>query len=520
MSVGRHRVSVGRVAKLLRVAVSVAFLLLLTALMTVVTARVALALDCVARIQVFPLALGGAAAALMVWFGLTLLFGRFYCSSVCPMGTLLDVFSHLRRGGWRKGRVKHPFHFSQPLNRFRYVFLGGVAASVALGVAVVPSLFDPYSAYGRICTELWLPLWQTICGKEIFVASWLAFVIALITLVAIGVAAYRRGRLICNTVCPVGSTLGIFSRYSLFHFDIDTDLCVNCRKCENVCMAECIDMADHVVDGSRCVACFNCVGVCENNAMRYTWRRKKLALPLMQRVGSAAAAPMVEGDAGCKTLKDDAKCSNGNNGRSPVGIDRRKFLATGLVVAITPAIDAIARSTERESEEKYGGGRLKKLKPVAPPGRHSMADFMERCTGCGLCVAHCPSKVLRPSVKQYGWLNMLHPVLDYGRAYCLYDCTNCTEICPTGALMPLTKEEKHIFIIGHASVEADTCIGCGRCAAKCPRRAVAMVARGQSPVRNGASVAMVDTTLCIGCGACESVCPVNPVKAIRVDGIV
>lgn len=88
----KHRVTAGRAIKLSRVVVSAVFLLMMTALLTALSARVALGLHWVARIQVFPLALAGAVGALVTWFGITMLFGRVYCSSVCPMGTLQDIF--------------------------------------------------------------------------------------------------------------------------------------------------------------------------------------------------------------------------------------------------------------------------------------------------------------------------------------------------------------------------------------------------------------------------------------------
>ncbi len=515
-----HRVTAGRAIKLSRVVVSAVFLLMMTALLTALSARVALGLHWVARIQVFPLALAGAVGALVTWFGITMLFGRVYCSSVCPMGTLQDIFSHLCHSSRIGGRAPRPFRYSLPRNRFRYAFLCIVAGCAVVGAGALPSLFDPYSAFGRIASNLVRPVLEFVVGEPVLTASWLAFVIAVVTFLAVGAVSYMHGRLICNTVCPVGSTLGIFSRYSLFHFDIDTDLCINCRKCEHVCKAECINMADHVVDGSRCVACFNCMDVCENRAMRYTWRRKKLALPMMQRVGSAAAAPIADGVGERPVVKDDTggTCAADS---CRVGVDRRKFLATGLIVATAPALGALAKGADAMGGRGIGGQRhLTKARPVAPPGRRSLSEFMERCTGCGLCVAHCSSKVLRPSANEYGWLNMLHPVLDFGRAYCLYNCTVCTEVCPTGALLPLTRDEKHIFIIGHASVEAASCIGCGRCAARCPRKAVTMNPRTAAEGGAARVVACVDTTSCIGCGACEYVCPVHPVKAIGVDGIV
>ena len=520
-STKKHSITLGRAMKLTRVAVSVILFLTVTTLFTTLTSKVAVALDWVAHIQVFPLALAGAAGGLMAWFGLTLLLGRVYCSSVCPMGVLQDVFSHLHRFAGR-GRRRHPFRYSMPRNRFRYAFLCVVAGAVVLGAGVVPTLFDPYSAYGRVASEIWRPVWQFVCRSPVFFATRHAFAKAVVTFLAVGMVSYRHGRLICNTVCPVGSTLGIFSRYSLFHFDIDTDVCVNCRKCESVCKAECISMADHVVDGSRCVACFNCVEACDSKAIRYTWRRKKLALPMMQRIGSAAAAPLA-GSSEAPVIKDDAGGVGSDAVSRPAGIDRRRFLATGLIVAAAPAVGALARATGGDVQRATveGGHNARAVRPVAPPGRRNMADFLERCTGCGLCVAQCPSQVLRPSVNEYGWLNVLHPVLDYKRSYCRYDCTICSDVCPTGALLPLTRDEKHIFIIGHASVDASACVGCGRCARRCPRKAIAMEPRDSSTHGNRAQMAArVDTSLCIGCGACEYVCPVKPVKAVMVNGIV
>lgn len=492
--------------KLIRVAVCVVMLVFATLLFTVVSAKVAIALNWVARIQIFPLAMAGAATAVAIWLAVTLLFGRVYCSSVCPLGVVQDIFSRLRHGDSR-----HPFHFSQPRNRLRYAVLVIVAVGSAVGIGAIPSLLDPYSAFGRMASDLARPVVEFLGGAEVVAASWLAILIAVATLALVGWFSFRHGRIICNTVCPVGSALSIFSRYSLFHFDIDTDLCINCRKCEHSCKAECISMDDHVVDGSRCVACFNCVDACDSGAIRYTHRRKKLSLPMMQRIGNATAAPCGS-NAEPPAIKDDAA---GKTVSSKMRIDRRQFLATGLIIAAAPALEAVARG----AFPGHGNGQATPIRPVAPPGRRSMKDFLDRCTGCGLCVAHCPSKVLAPSVKALGWLHMLHPVMNYNRASCLYDCTLCTELCPTGALMPLTPAEKHIFIIGHARVEPANCIGCGRCAAKCPRNAITLAPRPDSIPGRSKRIAHVDTSLCIGCGSCQHICPVTS-KAIVVDGII
>jgi len=514
----KKKLTAGRFLKLTRVAVSCAMLSALTMLVTTLEAKVALALDWGARLQLMPLALSGAGTAVALWLASAMLFGRVYCSTVCPMGVLQDCFSRMHRRS-RSRRARHPFRYTPPQSRFRYAFFTAVVGCIVVGESLLPMLFDPYSAFARIGTDLLRPVWQWIGGAPVFVASWLAFGIALVTLILVAWASYRRGRIVCNTVCPVGSALSIFSRFALFHFEIDTDLCVNCRKCEHVCKAECINMSDHVVDGSRCVACFNCVDVCDSNAIRYTYRRKKLALPMMQRIESASTARAIPTPDQPK-INDNASGKIAADGGTPLKIDRRKFLATGLILAATPALSTLAGGKKRIAAIETRGKPLEATRAVAPPGRRNMAEFFERCTGCGLCVAHCPAKVLKPSSNELGWLHMLHPVMDYEHSYCRYNCTRCTDICPTGALLPLTVEEKHVFILGQAHVESANCIGCGLCASRCPRRAISMVVRPSTEPGSGLMVARVNSSACIGCGACEYICPATPVKAIGVNGIV
>lgn len=468
-------------------------------MLVLVESRVAQSLGWITRIQFFPLVLTGAVTGIALWIGITLLFGRIYCSSVCPMGVLQDIFSRLGRIT-RKRRFRRSFRYEEPRNKTRYAVLVVVAGSALLGLSLLPSLLDPYSAFGRIGSELMLPVVAWLRGSPIFVASLLAALVAAATLAAVGFLSFRKGRLICNTVCPVGATLGVFSRWSLFHFDIDTDLCVNCGMCARVCKASCINMQDHVIDGSRCVNCFDCMDVCDTNALRYTTRRKKLSIPMMQPVKNNAPATTAESS-------------------TPLKIDRRKFLTTGLIVAATPAVVAADKGVKRIQALDRNTKSLSPSSYVAPPGRRSMAEFLEKCTGCGLCVARCPGKVLRPSSNEFGWMNALHPVMDFDRSYCRYNCTRCTEVCPTGALTPLTPEEKHIFIIGHAQVEPANCIGCGLCVERCPRKAIVLVPDAAGSGARNRLVASVNTENCIGCGACEYICPASPIKAIVVNGI-
>lgn len=499
----------GHFVKLVRVAVGLAMLAVVTALFTFLSASVADRLGWVSRIQIVPLALAGAGAALAFWVAVTLLFGRVYCSWVCPMGVVQDIFSRLMRLT-RHRRLKHPYRWSSPKNRFRYVVLAAVVAAAVCGFPFLLTLLDPYSIYGRIASEMLLPARQWLASEPVFAGSLVAFAIALVTLAAIAMVAMFRGRLFCNTLCPVGSGLSLLSRYSLLHFDIDTDLCVNCGLCSRNCKAECIDLSNHVVDASRCVACFNCVDTCRDNAIKYTFRRKRLSLPMLQQVGgSATVSQSVKTETGKLPVAESSRFR----------VDRRRFLETGLIVAAAPALTVVASGKRRIAAISGRHEPLHSLRAVAPPGRRTMKEFLERCTGCGLCVARCPANVLKPSVNELGWVNILHPIMDYERSYCRYNCTRCSEVCPSGALQSLTEDEKHLFVVGNARVDAGNCIGCGLCASRCPRKAIKMIVRTKDMGSGSLMVAKVDLSLCIGCGACQYICPATPQKAIGVDGI-
>lgn len=498
-------------------AVGIVMLALATTLFTTLSAELAIDLHWVAHIQIFPLALAGSIAGILAWLALTLVFGRIYCSTVCPMGILQDVFARMPRLG-RRRRFRNGYRYEEPRNKFRYTWLTVVVGCSVAGIALAATLFDPYSAFGRICSEILLPVWEWVCGAPVLVASWLAFGIAAATLVAVAAVAWRSGRLVCNTICPVGSTLSLVSRYALMHFDIDTDVCVNCGQCGRVCKSKCINMADHVVDASRCVVCFDCVDTCHEGAIRYTYRRKRLSVPMMQPVTPASTAMSRPSSPASPAPKAAVKSEKPQAESGVALLDRRQFLATGLVIAATPAIAAASRQRKRIEAIAAKRRPLEGLKPVVPPGRRSLGNFLQKCTGCGLCVAHCPAKVLRPSAGQLGIANMLHPGLDLDASYCRYNCTRCTDVCPTGALTPLSTEEKHIFVIGKARVEPANCIGCGLCVRRCPREAISMKARKADQPGPSVLIASVDSDECIGCGACQYICPATPVKAIGVSG--
>ena len=481
------------------------------------------------HIQFLPAAMAFSLTTFVLWLIVTLVFGRIYCSTACPLGIFQDICARLPR----LGRVgpKWQYHYSEPFTRLRMVTLFIVVLSIILGISALSTLLDPYSIFGRFGLYVLRPLWAFVLNLwskidsapqiRFAVASITGMVISFVTMMIIGAIAMRNGRTFCNTVCPVGTTLSFISRYSIFRIDINTDKCIQCRRCEHRCKSSCIDLVSHVVDTSRCVVCFDCLTDCPNDAISYTYNRHQLSIPLFQKVKGTVAGPA----AGISTGRLDVSSSDDSASARTVGedsrrpLDRRRFLTLGTVVAAVPVIAKAAQVADKidtlEEPRNHRG-----LLPVTPPGTRSRREFLDRCTACGLCVDRCPQKVLQVSLKEYGLLRALHPVMNYDLSWCIYNCTLCSNLCPTGALHPLAVAEKHRSRIGLACADRDYCISygkgvkCGACSRRCPAGAITMVSddggKGPYPV--------VDSRKCIGCGACQYVCPAKP-KAIKVGGI-
>lgn len=228
------------------------------------------------RMQILTALIAGAAVCLIFWAVVALIYGRIYCSTVCPLGTLMDCVA---AGSRLVRRRRRAYVHTEAASRTRIIFLIIAFALMLTGSAAIPTLIDPYSAYARMVEQfIMVPL--GLDDGALFSISSMG--IAALTAVLVLACSWKRGRLLCNTVCPVGTLLGAASRHAVLHIDINTDLCINCGECERVCKSECIDLLHHTVDTSRCVVCFDCTAVCPNAAITYRAGRHRLGTPLMQ----------------------------------------------------------------------------------------------------------------------------------------------------------------------------------------------------------------------------------------------
>lgn len=426
-----------------------------------------------AKMQFFPAFAAGSFIAL-VWIGAALLWGRVFCSFGCPLGYIQDAAGFIGR------KVRRKSSSPQPPRRFlRYSAGVFLLALFGFGFCSLAGFLEPFSATGRFFNSLIRPLFQWIGNKsglwnfsEIIPVVWGVAAAAGLFMVLIAAGAFFRERLFCNTLCPAGFLLGIFSRMARFRLKIGSS-CVKCKACEKVCKSGCIDAAAGKIDNERCVLCGNCLAVCKFSAL--------------QTADSFLPDPVVE--------KFDGK--------------RRLFL-TGI--ALAGAAGAVGGSQLL----KPAAGKI----PCAPPGAGSIEEFNRKCTGCQLCVANCSGKVLTPAGLEYGLAGIGQPRLDTNHGFCDPECSRCSNICPAGALRPLTLAEKKRCRVGMVTYYPSRCVvvtageSCGACAEHCPTGALDMV-----DYKDGLTIPKVTPELCVGCGGCEYVCPVRPQRAVVINGV-
>ena len=490
----------------LRVTLAAVFFTLITLLFLDFTGTLHTWLGWLAKIQFLPALLALNVGVVVALVLLTLVFGRIYCSVVCPLGVMQDVVS------WISGRrKKHKFRFSHsPEKRIlRYGVLALFIVAFIAGIGLLVALLAPYSSYGRIAQNIFQPVYifgnnlmawaaervdsYAFYSREVWMRSLPTFIIATITLVGIGVLAWRNGRTYCNTICPVGTILSLMARFSWFKVKVDETKCNKCGLCSRSCKSACIDFKNSKIDYSRCVVCGDCIDKCRKKALSYTHSSPK-------KSEETDKVKMID--------------------QEVVNSARRSFLL-GAAIATTSAVIA-------QEKKKVDGGLAeiedkqapKRNTPLTPPGSLSSQNMARHCTACQLCVAECPNDVLRPSTDIQ---KLMQPTMSYERGYCRPECNRCSEVCPAGAINPIEREDKSSIQIGHAVWIKKNCVPitdgkeCGNCARHCPAGAITMI-NSNPKDDTSPKIPAVNTSRCIGCGACENLCPARPFSAIYVEG--
>ena len=425
---------------------------------------------------------GGVAFILLVL--LTILFGRLYCSVLCPMGVFQDIVR--RVANIFKKKKSRRTHFTKERKWLRIVVLVLILIPVFFGSVYLLTFTDPYSNWGRISSQL-------VGGSIQYVSNLLSstfpshiyyrpfanlalgsFIFTIVVFLIVLIMSALKGRLYCNTICPVGTILGYTSKFSMFKMSIDKEKCKGCDVCSKSCKSYCIDGKNKYIDDSRCVVCFDCIRECKQDAIsfKFAWKKNK-------------------------SSKEDG---------APVNQGRREAISAISLFAAAVATRAFTKEKAHKGEYEITG--------IVPPGGKGIMHLKKHCTACHACIAACPNKIIKPATGEYkaaGLSGFMLPVITYSHHFCAYDCNECAKVCPNGALIPLLLEEKKLTQIGKVRFYPGRCVvrtdgtACGACDEHCPTKAITMV-----PLKNGLTFPTVNTDICIGCGGCEYICPARP----------
>ncbi len=422
---------------------------------------------------------------------LTLVFGRFFCGWVCPLGAINQFFSWIFRKKLQKEK-KAP---DKRLLRLKYALLVVILVSAVWGSHFAGWL-DPFSLLTRSASTVISPSVnyavehsvkkganpEDLVGKALapfykfskktfltqkqraysqsFLIGGIFFAILLLNLV--------RRRFFCNYLCPLGALYGLIARFSWFKLKLN-DNCISCNACARNCTYNGSPYQDYMK--SECLTCMNCVPDCPKDAVDTVF-----VLP-------------------------------GKENRPAVDLGRRRVvgsIAAGVFVGTLPKIALPVRS------------RLHRF--LRPPGSVPEKEFIAKCVRCGECMQVCPTNFIQPALLEAGVEGLWTPILNAQSGYCEFACNKCTQVCPTKAIEPLTVEDKKKFKIGTAVVDRDRCYtyadgyNCAVCEEHCPVPEKALRFR-EVELWNfeGKKVKVkqvyVVPDLCTGCGICENVCP-------------
>jgi len=239
-----------------------------------------------AKLQFMPAALAVSVWTVLAILAVTFLCGRVYCSVLCPLGIFQDLFSFFRRLFGKRFSAAAPL--AGALRTIREVLRIAIALVFFGGgfLGVHYLWLEPYSIYSRSAQTLLGPLWgmgnnalaawaertgrYTFAAVEVVAPAAAVVAVTAGLLALIAALAVWRGRVWCNTVCPVGTVLGQLARVAVLKPKIDAGKCVHCGLCARACKGRCIDVKNGRIDLVKCVACFDCGAVCAKGALKWS----------------------------------------------------------------------------------------------------------------------------------------------------------------------------------------------------------------------------------------------------------
>jgi polyferredoxin len=429
--------------------------------------------------------------ALMALF--TTALGRFFCGWLCPLGTILDLFTkYIPKKApipFLKSRLKYYLLVSLLFAALLNINLAGILDPIAILVRAMTFFF--YPLFGYSIRSSWAGLYHIIGENRDHMSFIFAFFrdyllpfretfypLAFLSLILFGAIIFLERyekRNWCRNLCPLGTLLGLLGRFSLFK-RLPSRLCSDCKSCKDSCPT---GFDQDILQTEDCIICMDCKLKCPSKRVKFIpflWKREK-------------------------------------TGSAPV-MGRRVLLGGLLSGFFVSRVFSFQSSSKQE--------RL-----LRPPGVNNEGDFLKKCVRCGECMKVCLRSALYPDLARGGLYGLFMPVLVPRLGYCEYNCNLCGQVCPTEAIPNLPLEQKKKSIIGLAVIDKNHClpfakkINCIVCEEHCPVPGKAIRFESVTDVDfTGKRVTLkrpyIVDELCNGCGICENKCPLEGKSAIEV----
>jgi polyferredoxin len=417
----------------------------------------------------------------------TFVFGRFFCSWICPLGILNQWVSHLFNR--RRPVDDYRINYYRLIYRIKYYILTVLLVLAVFGSLQI-GLFDPISFITRSFAVSFFPS-INYSGGDMYIKQPLFYGGVFIAVIFIAILFANRflTRFWCRVLCPLGALLGVLSSKSLLRIRRDVEKCTDCQKCLRFCHGGCDPQTELRV--SECHVCMNCIEDCPEDAIHY---------------GLAGEHSSVH---------------------APVDVNRRRLIETAVTgILLFPMMRSVVNA-QTDPQHRI----------IRPPGSIAEEEFLRRCIKCGECMRVCPTNVIQPALLEGGFEGLWTPILMNKIGYCEFNCVLCSQVCPTGAIVPISVEKKvgkppyqNPVKIGTAFYERGRCLPwamnteCIVCEEVCPTSPKSIWFQiAEVKLRDGKKKLLklphLDPELCVGCGICENKCPVHDRPAVRVTSI-
>lgn len=441
----------------------------------------------------------------------TLFLGRFFCGWICPLGALNQACGRLAPRTQRRGRLARASYL--PAQALKYGLLAALLVAGAF-TSLQPAALDPLCILARglvfsvfpsvhllavrllsAAADSGLPLLagpaetafaflerRELVGEVIFHRTALCTGVLLAAVLAANLVWPRAW---CRFLCPLGALLGLLSRWSPVRLFKDHSRCTSCGRCVLLCQGGASPEGGAAWRGPECLLCMNCQAACPEEALGFG-------------------------------VREDADA----DARGPDLARRALIAGIGGGLLSIPLL-------------RLSRGRTNRACLIRPPGALPEPQFLAACLRCGSCTRICPTNAIHSTILEAGVEGIWTPRVIPRVGYCVYSCTLCGQVCPSGALRRLTPEEKRgsdrvrPVKLGTAVVDRTRCIPwstgmpCLACEEVCPVSPKAItedVGPGLGPkaVKGTVGRPAIDSFRCIGCGRCEHICPLEGEAAIRV----